>query len=69
MRHILFVAFIAVGVAGCASTDAVIMRHPDGRTAQCGPYRTDLRVGPTQVALERGCIEDYQRQGFQRLPR
>lgn len=61
-----------VVLAGCATTTPVKLRHPQtGHVVQCGPYAVG-RIGPewaaVAVAQERGCIEDYQRQGYGRVP-
>jgi hypothetical protein len=64
----MLVALLAL-LAGCASTTPVIMRHPDGRTAQCGPYSLVGIVNQIQARdRERDCIGDYQRQGYERAP-
>jgi len=53
------VCLLAVLLAGCASP--VTLRHPDGRSVQC-------RVMPLTPFHDRGCIYDFQRQGFERVP-
>lgn len=56
-------------LAGC--TDAVMLRNQaTGQTAQCGPYWAGLSEfrGPANAARESRCIDDYQRQGFERAP-
>ena len=67
MRVALLVVALAVHT-GCM-TDPVLLRHPQtGKTAKCGPY--PMTTGATKiasVAQERGCIEDYQRQGCERV--
>lgn len=51
-------------LAGCSR--AILMRHPDGREAQCGHLYVGL---DTEVAArEHQCIVDYQRQGYERVP-
>jgi hypothetical protein len=59
-----------LALAGCASTDPIYLRHQTtGRVVQCGPYPTN---SPQQVSTalirERGCMEDFQRQGYERVP-
>jgi hypothetical protein len=44
------------------------MRHPDGRVAKCGPYDNRPLNSQASAIRERGCVEDYQRQGFERAP-
>ena len=56
--------------AGCATTP-ILMKHPDGRTTQCGPYTNMHPLFPGMSPhwkAERECISDYQRQGFERAP-
>ncbi len=69
MRLVLFIG-ILVYLAGC-QTDPVFLRHPKtGEKVQCGPY--SAARGPTDevtTTLERNCIDLYQRQGYERVPR
>lgn len=68
---IIAAALIAVGLSGCADkgADDVTLRHPaTAQTVVCqwqhlGPYTDDR-----SLVLFRGCIEDFQRQGYQRVP-
>ena len=55
-------------LVGC-STDAVLLRHGGtGKTVKCGPYSTTTREARiAAVEHERGCITDYQRQGYERV--
>ena len=47
---------------GCTST--VKLRHQaTGQTATCGPYVHTIDA----VLRERGCIADFQRQGYERI--
>jgi hypothetical protein len=64
---LIALAASAVVLCGCAQTDPVYLRHPDGRTVTCGPYVREFD-GAAAVMLERGCIDDYHRQGFLRIP-
>ena len=60
-------ALLALLLVGC-STTPVKMRHPDGRAATCGPYPA-TGIPATAGAIREGqCIQDYQRQGFERVP-
>ncbi len=55
---------VALLLAGCMTTP-VKLRHPvTGRTVQCGPYDRG-REGGTAVRKNQ-CIQDYQRQGYER---
>jgi hypothetical protein len=63
----IFLVAACLLVAGC-TTSAVEMRNPlTGQVAKCGPYGFGLAFGGLHTAeRERGCIADYQRQGFER---
>ena len=67
MNHRWIVAW-ALGaflVLGC--TSAITLRHPDGRTARCGPYYYSAMHSPAAAIREGSCVADFQRQGFQRM--
>jgi hypothetical protein len=60
---------VMLATMGC-STTAITLRHPDtNQVTQCGPY---LIMNPFFPAIsgthdqERDCIQDFQRQGFER---
>lgn len=58
---------LTLWLAGC--TGAVHLQHPvTGRTATCGPYANVAGWKYTAIAHERGCVDDFQRQGYQRVP-
>ena len=62
------VLLVALLLAACG-TEPAYLRHPDGRVAQCGPYMNYVAGDSEANAVrERGCIDDYQRQGFVRVP-
>lgn len=61
------VLLLALLLAACQSPP-VHLTHPDGRTAQCGPYSSVGLRGIANADRERQCIQDYQRQGFERTP-
>jgi hypothetical protein len=64
MRFARICTVIAAGlIAGC--TEAVIMKHPDGRVAKCGPYDVDAYGTAMHEAK---CIDDFKAQGFVRQP-
>lgn len=66
MRYSFILA--ALLLAGCA--EPVYLKHPDGRTIQCGPFDRDFTSTAESAAIrERGCVDDYQRQGFIRVPK
>ncbi len=65
-------AVVLVSLVGCRSfTEPVILRHTEtGQTVQCGPYRASPAVRAIAAAEhEKTCIHDYQRQGYERVPK
>ena len=56
-------------VLDACSTDPVLLRHPvTGKTVQCGPYGATIAVQRIEaLERERGCVQDYQRQGYERV--
>ena len=55
---------------GCARDPGVMMQHSQtGQRVQCGPYAA-VTWAQTMAAVERerGCVADYQRQGYERSP-
>jgi hypothetical protein len=63
-RYLLLAALI---LPGCSS--AIIMRHPDGREANCGNYVfLSPAVSAGIPAREHQCISDFEKQGFVRVP-
>ena len=73
MLLFLGVITLAAGcVLGIGGTDKVYLRHTEtGHTVECGPYKYALNIPDKQIAFnqERACITDYQRQGYERVPR
>ena len=70
MRYFLAFFLISAVLAGCMSIDAVVLKHPEtGETVQCGPHSglTGSNFAATAL-IQRGCIQDYKEQGFQRAP-
>lgn len=61
---------MALCLMTCACTDSVKLRNPTtGATAECGPYMNEGMGQPASVAQrEARCLDDYQRQGFVRVP-
>jgi hypothetical protein len=63
-------AIAGICLLACGCTEAVKLRNPvTGATATCGPYMLEGLGQPASVAeREARCINDYQRQGFEREP-
>jgi len=67
MLRLLAVAAIVLTLVAC--TSAVTLRHPaTGAVATCGPYYTVGLYAFAANERERQCIQDYQRQGYERAP-
>jgi hypothetical protein len=49
-------------LTGC--TGGILMRHPDGREAECGHRWIDI-----DASSESRCVQDFTSQGFVRRPR
>ena len=60
----MLVAFLAT-IPACQS-DSLRLRNPHtGEIAQCGPY--GQMSSKTAAATREQCIEEYQRQGYERM--
>ena len=63
---------VVVGCSGNsyrASYETVYLRNSTtGQVVACGPYKSIEISGPASANAERSCIDDYQRQGFVRVP-
>ncbi len=68
MKYAMLLTATLLGACG-VQTDAVYLRHPDGRLTHCGPYSTLAGQSEGAAVMERGCIEDYRAQGFVRVPK
>lgn len=68
MRRLLILFILALISAGCV-TWPVTLRHPQtGQAVRCGPYFSAAAWATAQAWREVKCIEDYQRQGYERVP-
>jgi hypothetical protein len=61
----------AMLLAGCTETPQtkpVRLRHSQtGTVVTCGPYDNRPSQSAASVLRERGCIDDFQRQGYERI--
>lgn len=66
MKTIIMILSLVL-LAAC--TSSVKLRHVvTGKVVQCGPYSTvRFNDAMTVPERERGCIQDYERQGYERL--
>lgn len=67
--QIVVLMFVLPIAQGCM-TSAVTLRHPETKqTVRCGPYCCIYGARHTDAAnRENRCLDDYQRQGFERVP-
>ena len=66
MRRLALALGAALLLIGCSSTSK--LAHPDGRRAECGgSYAYGIHSSASQ-ARDRDCVQDYQRQGYERVP-
>lgn len=67
----LLVTALLLAFAGCVSSEVVHLKHSiKGDVVQCGPYTKAGNINAaTQAALAelRYCINDFQRQGYERI--
>lgn len=61
---------LAVFLAGCSMTPDILLRNSAGQTARCEGYFVASGWGRSQLfrKLQRECVDDYQRQGYERVP-
>jgi hypothetical protein len=68
MRHCLLA--VAAFLTGCSTTPDIVLRNSAGQTARCEGFDVASGWGRSQLLskLQRECVEDYQRQGYERVP-
>jgi hypothetical protein len=71
LRHATALA-LAFGLFGCSAVlgiETAYLKNPNtGDVVTCGPYKLSGATGAAGEAAERGCIEDYECQGWVRIP-
>jgi hypothetical protein len=61
---LVMIVSVAVIVSGC--TGSAKLRHPTTqKEATCGPYALKFGMGLSEF---KRCMDDYQRQGYERVP-
>ena len=68
MRKVLLAAFVITLLAGCSTSDQIIMSKGE-ETRACGPYTTGGNIPAAAMTNQRkleSCVSDYQRQGYNR---
>lgn len=70
LNAILILLALVIGfLAGCTTTAVVVLRHPmTGKTASRGPYDARPLSLMGSALRETQCIQDFQRQGYERMP-
>ncbi len=64
----LYIAILCLFAAAC-STDPVYLKHTkSGQIVQCGPFPSRGMQATAAALHESQCINDYQRQGYERVP-
>ena len=65
------IILMAIGLAGCATSETVYLKNVSNQKVKCGPYTNYGNIPSANVTTQnqlRGCIADYQRQGYERVP-
>ena len=58
-------------LAGCVTSETVYLKNVSNQMVKCGPYTNYGHIASANVTTHnqlRGCIVDYQRQGYERVP-
>jgi hypothetical protein len=60
----------ALLLAACSTTPDIVLRNSTGQTARCEGFFVASGWGRSQLLskLQRECVADYQRQGYERVP-
>jgi uncharacterized membrane protein YccC len=59
------VVLVLIGLGGCIFVpETIYLRNMAGNMVACGPYLTQ----GTGAAAAAQCVQDYQRQGYERVP-
>jgi hypothetical protein len=65
---ILLVCLI-LAASACATGDDITLRNPiSGQITKCPGYSTAPALASHAQAQQRNCVQDYQRQGYERVP-
>ena len=66
MIGIMLIIVMELAVLSACTSD--YLRHSEtGKKVNCGPYFGDPASDHSARLLKRGCIEDYERQGYERV--
>jgi hypothetical protein len=66
----LMLAPLFLILEGCSTTPDIVLRNSAGQTARCEGFFVASGWGRSQLLskLQRECVDDYQRQGYERVP-
>lgn len=67
-RMMVLLAVIVAMVAGCMTSPVTLRHAQTGQTVKCGPYRAFGDFALPSALRESQCIQDFQRQGYERVP-
>jgi hypothetical protein len=70
MVRLAAVGLFALLLAGCSTTPDIVLRNTAGQTARCEGFFVASGWGRSQLLskLQRECVDDYQRQEYERVP-
>ena len=67
-RYVAFAMLLAL-LAGCSMTPDIVLRNPAGQEVRCEGYMVGTGWGRSRLLrkVQRECVEDYQRAGYERI--
>lgn len=70
MARLTMAGLSALLLAACSTTPDIVLRNSTGQTARCEGFFVASGWGRSQLLskLQRECVADYQRQGYERVP-
>jgi hypothetical protein len=69
-RKVAYLVAAAAFLTGCSTIPDIVLRNSAGQTARCEGSFVATGWGRSQMLsrLQRECVDDYQRQGYERVP-
>jgi hypothetical protein len=69
VKYVGCMVLAALLLAGCSTTPDIVLRNSAGKTARCEGFFVASGWGRSQLLskLQRECVDDYQRQGYERV--
>jgi hypothetical protein len=70
MTHALRLGLSLLLLAGCSATPDIVLRNKAGQIARCEGFFVASGWGRSQLLskMQRECVQDYQRAGYERVP-